>query len=51
LEIKIGKLKIFFIPYHTTTYGENAAYNFVEIRIKRAGSANYGGRCELNIDN
>jgi hypothetical protein len=43
LKTKIGKLKIFFIPYHTSTYIKNAVYNFVDFRIKRAGSSNYGG--------
>jgi hypothetical protein len=36
-------MKFFFIPYHTSTYGEIAAYNFVDFRIKRAGCSNYGG--------
>jgi hypothetical protein len=44
LETKIGNLKKFFTPYHTRTYGENGVYNFVDFRIKRAGSSNYGGR-------
>ncbi len=34
----------FFIPYHTRTYGENGVYNFVDFRIKRAGTFNYRGR-------
>jgi hypothetical protein len=25
-------------------YGKNVVYNFVDFRIKRAGSSNYGGR-------
>ena len=41
---KNGNLKIFFIPYHTRTYGENAVYIFVDFRIKRAGTFNYRGR-------
>jgi hypothetical protein len=43
LKTKIGKSKKFFIPYHTRTYGENGVYNFVDFRIKRAGTSNYGG--------
>jgi len=38
-------LKIFFIASGAKTYGKNVVYNFVDFRIKRAGSSNYGGRC------
>jgi hypothetical protein len=43
LKTKIEKLKIFFIPYPSKTYGKKAVYNFVDFRIKSAGSSNYGG--------
>ncbi|OHB64649.1 MAG: hypothetical protein A2168_01390 [Planctomycetes bacterium RBG_13_50_24] len=43
MKTKIGKLKIFFIPYQARTYVKNAVYNFVDFRIKRAGNSNYGG--------
>jgi len=43
LKTKIGKLKIFFIPYPTRIYAKKAVYNFVDFRIKSAGSSNYGG--------
>jgi hypothetical protein len=43
LKTKIKKVKNFFIPYHTSTYGENPVYIFVDFRIKRAGCSNYGG--------
>jgi hypothetical protein len=43
LETKIGIFKIFFIPFPASTYVKNPAYNFVDFRIKRAGSSNYGG--------
>jgi hypothetical protein len=36
-------LKNFFIPLIAKTYGKNAVYIFVDFRIKRAGSSNYGG--------
>ena len=42
-ENKNRKSEKIFIPYHTSTYGENAVYIFVDFRIKRAGSSNYGG--------
>jgi len=44
LKTKIGKLKIFFIPCPISTYVKNTVYNFVDFRIKRADSSNYGGR-------
>ena len=37
------KLKFFFILCRIDTYGEKTAYIFVDFRIKRAGSSNYGG--------
>jgi len=40
----MGKLKKFFIPYLTRTYTKKAVYIFVDFRIKRAGSSNYGGQ-------
>jgi hypothetical protein len=47
---KNRKIEIFFIPYHRKTYGENDVYIFVDFRIKRAGSSNYWGSCELTIE-
>ncbi len=47
VESKNRKIEKFFIPYQTSTYGENAVYNFVNIRIKRAGGSNYGGIYDL----
>jgi hypothetical protein len=44
LKTKNGKLKKIFIPLQAGTYGKNAVYNFVDFRIKRAGTSNYGGR-------
>jgi hypothetical protein len=44
VENKNRKIEKIFIPYQTRTYGKNAAYIFVDFRIKRAGSSNYGGR-------
>jgi hypothetical protein len=44
LKTKIGNLKIFFIPYQARTYIKKSVYHFVDFRIKRAGSSNYGGR-------
>jgi len=43
LKTKIGNSNFFFILYLTETYGKNAVYNFVDFRIKRAGTSNYGG--------
>jgi hypothetical protein len=43
LKTKIGNLKIFFIACPAVTYVKNTAYIFVDFRIKRAGSSNYGG--------
>ena len=43
VENKNQKFEFFFIPCHTKTYVENAVYIFVDFRIKRAGSSNYGG--------
>jgi hypothetical protein len=44
LKTKIAIFKIFFIPFPTSTYVRNPAYNFVDFRTKRAGTSNYGGR-------
>jgi len=44
LKTKIGNFKIFFIPYQINTYVKKAVYNFVDFRIKSAGSSNYGGQ-------
>jgi len=43
LKVKIGILKIFFIPFPANTYIKNPVYIFVDFRIKRAGPSNYGG--------
>jgi len=43
LKTKIKNLKIFIIPAHKSTYVEEAVYNFVVFRIKRAGCSNYRG--------
>jgi hypothetical protein len=43
LKTKIGNSKKFFIPSQTSTYGENGVYNFVDFRIKRAGTSNSRG--------
>jgi len=43
LKTKIRNLKNFFIPYPARSYAKNPAYIFVDFRIKRAGSSNYGG--------
>jgi hypothetical protein len=43
LETKIGNFKNFFIPCPARTYLKYPAYNFVDFRIKHAGSSNYGG--------
>ena len=37
-------MNFFFIAYPAWTYVKNTAYIFVDFRIKRAGSSNYGGR-------
>jgi len=41
---KNRKFENIFIPYLTSTYGKNTVYNFVDFRIKRAGTFNYRGR-------
>jgi len=47
LKTKIGNLKYFFIACPARTYVKNAAYIFVDFRIKTACSSNYGGRLFL----
>jgi hypothetical protein len=37
------KVERFFIPFSKSTYGEKAAYIFVDFRIKRACRAYYRG--------
>ncbi|OHB82053.1 MAG: hypothetical protein A2Z38_08020 [Planctomycetes bacterium RBG_19FT_COMBO_48_8] len=44
VENKNRKIEIFFIPCLVRTYIKNTVYNFVDFRIKSAGSSNYGGR-------
>jgi len=44
LEVKIKKFRKIFIAAMVRIYVKNAVYNFVDFRIKRAGSSNYGGR-------
>jgi hypothetical protein len=36
-------MKFFFIASTAKTYGKKAVYNFVDFRIKSAGTSNYGG--------
>jgi len=43
LETKIKKFKTFFTPFSANTYIKISVYIFVDFRIKRAGSFNYGG--------
>ena len=43
VENKNRKFEFFFIACPAGTYVKNAAYNFVDFRIKPAGSSNYGG--------
>jgi len=38
-------MKKIFIAAGIRAYSKNAVYIFVDFRIKRAGSSNYGGRC------
>ena len=44
MEVKIKKLRKIFIAVGIRDYGKNSVYNFVDFRIKRAGTFNYGGR-------
>jgi hypothetical protein len=44
VENKNRKFLIFFIACPAGTYVKNAAYIFVDFRIKTACSSNYGGR-------
>jgi len=44
LKVKIKKFGKFFIAAGVRVYEKNTVYNFVDFRIKRAGSSNYGGR-------
>jgi len=43
VENKNRKFEFFFIACPAETYVKNTAYIFVDFRIKRAGSSNYGG--------
>ena len=43
LEAKIEDCEIFFIACCAETYVAKGVYNFVDFRVKRAGSSNYRG--------
>jgi len=43
LGLKIKKFTIFFIAAGVRSYEKYGVYNFVDFRIKRAGTFNYGG--------
>jgi hypothetical protein len=43
LEVKIKKFRKLFIAVGIRVYGEKGVYNFVDFRIKSAGTFNYGG--------